>query len=126
MDDTCLYITLTLWDDDALGTIHILRQSLLGERGILKRQIYLYFYHISKTFRLKKEGGVKNDDFCFLSVKFIYFEKATKFCKIYTNYLFYVPSVKKLVKISQYFVAFSEYMNLTVVIFTQGYLGGQK
>ena len=45
-------------------------------------------------------------------IKFIYSEKATKFCEISTNYLSYVLSVKNKVEISQNFVAFSEYMNL--------------
>ena len=44
-------------------------------------------------------------------IKFIYSEKATKFCEISTNYLSYVLPVKKLVEISPNFVAFSEYMN---------------
>ena len=42
------------------------------------------------------------------NLKFIYSEKATKFCKIST-----VVPVKSTVEISQYFVAFSEYMNFT-------------
>jgi hypothetical protein len=41
----------------------------------------------------------------------IYFEKATKFCEIFTLLLSYVVPVKSKVKISQTFVAFSEYMN---------------
>ena len=44
-------------------------------------------------------------------VKFIYSEKATKFCEISINYLSYVFPVKYLVEILQNFVAFSEYMN---------------
>ena len=44
-------------------------------------------------------------------VKFIYFEKATKFCEISTLDLSYVVPVKSTVEISQNFVAFSEYMN---------------
>ena len=44
-------------------------------------------------------------------VKFIYSEKATKFCEIFTLLLFYVLSVKSKVKISQNSVAFSEYIN---------------
>ena len=44
-------------------------------------------------------------------IKFIYSEKATKFCEISTNYLSYVLRVKLLVEILQNFVAFSEYMN---------------
>ena len=44
-------------------------------------------------------------------LKFIYSEKATKFCKISTLILSYVVPVKSKVEISQNFVAFSEYMN---------------
>ena len=44
-------------------------------------------------------------------VKFIYSEKATKFCEIFTFLLSYVVPVKSKVKILQNFVAFSEYMN---------------
>ena len=44
-------------------------------------------------------------------VKFIYSEKATKFCEIFTLLLSYVVPVKSKVKISQNCVAFSEYMN---------------
>ena len=46
-------------------------------------------------------------------VKFIYSEKATKFCEISTLLLSYVVPVKSKVKISQNFVAFSEYVNFT-------------
>ena len=41
-------------------------------------------------------------------MKFIYSEKATKFCKIFTLLLSYVVPVKSKVKISQNFVAFSK------------------
>ena len=44
-------------------------------------------------------------------LKFIYSEKATKFCKIFNFLLSNVVPVKKKMKISQNFVAFSEYMN---------------
>ena len=44
-------------------------------------------------------------------VKFIYSEKATKFCEILTLVLSYVVPLKSKVKISQNFVAFSESMN---------------
>ena len=44
-------------------------------------------------------------------VKFIYSEKATKFCEISTLLLFNVVPVKSKEEISQNFVAFSEYMN---------------
>ena len=44
-------------------------------------------------------------------IKFIYSEKATKICEIFSLLLSYAVPVKSKVKISQYFVAFSEYMN---------------
>ena len=48
---------------------------------------------------------------CSCVLKFIYSEKATTFCEIFTLLLSYVVPVKSKVKISQNFVAFSEYMN---------------
>ena len=45
-------------------------------------------------------------------VKFIYSEKATKFCKISS----YEGTVKSTVEILQNFVAFSEYMNFIIVV----------
>ena len=53
---------------------------------------------------------------CQVSIKFIYSEKATKFCEIFTLLLSYVVPVKSKVKISQNCVAFSEYMNFTLFI----------
>ena len=55
-------------------------------------------------------------------LKFIYSEKATKFCEISTVDLSYVVPVKSKVEISQNFVAFSEYMNLKIVGFLLGVL----
>ena len=49
-------------------------------------------------------------------VKFIYSEKATKFCEIFTLFLSHVVPVKSNLKISQNFVAFSEYRNFTMKI----------
>ena len=46
-----------------------------------------------------------------LLVKFIYSEKATKFCEIFPLLLSTVHTDKSKGKISQHFVAFSEYMN---------------
>ena len=54
---------------------------------------------------------VKNGFALKLLLKFIYSEKATKFCKISTIDLFYVVTVKSTVEILQNFMAFSEYMN---------------
>ena len=47
----------------------------------------------------------------YVQLKFIYSEKATKFSEIFTLLLSYAVPVKSKVKISKYFVAFSEYMN---------------
>ena len=44
-------------------------------------------------------------------LKFIYSEKATKFCEIFPLLLTTVHTVESKGKISQNFVAFSEYMN---------------
>ena len=46
-------------------------------------------------------------------LKFIYFEKVTKFCEISTLLLSVCTVDKSKVEISQYFVAFSEYTNFT-------------
>ena len=45
------------------------------------------------------------------TLKFIYSEKATKFCEISTLDLTVLHTVKSKVEISQNVVAFSEYMN---------------
>ena len=50
-------------------------------------------------------------------LKFIYSEKATKLCEIFTLLLATVHTVKSKVKISQNFVAFSEYMNFNYLFF---------
>ena len=50
-------------------------------------------------------------------LKFMYFEKATKFCEIFTFLLSFVVLVKSKVNISQNFEAFSEYLNFTICMF---------
>ena len=50
----------------------------------------------------------------FKPVKFIYSEKATKFCEIFTYLLTATTLDKSKVKILQHFVPFSEYMNFSV------------
>ena len=50
-------------------------------------------------------------NFKILVVKFIYSEKATKFCEIFT--LLLTDTTQDKVKILQNFVAFLEYMNIT-------------
>ena len=60
-----------------------------------------------------------------LLVKFIYSEKATKFCEIFTLLLTDTTYDKSKVKILQNFVTFSEYMNFNYVDKMSG-RGGQK
>ena len=80
-------------------------------------------------YKLKNSLKTQKMHFCpFLSLKFIYSEKATKFSKISTNYLSYVLPVKELVEILQNLVAFSEYMNFNVSLaglfkYSQSFLG---
>ena len=62
---------------------------------------------VGKSENLRGEGA---------KVKFIYSEKATKFCEISTLDLSYVVQVKSTVEISQNFVAFSECMNFKMTL----------
>ena len=67
-----------------------------------------------KTFgKIQNLTGIKRNRKSRRKVKFIYSEKATKFCEIFTLLLTVCTVVKSKVKISQNFVAFSEYMNFT-------------
>ena len=49
----------------------------------------------------------------YIVIKFMYSDKATKFCEIFTFLLFYILPVKSKVKILQNFVGFSKYMKFT-------------
>ena len=51
--------------------------------------------------------------YIFEGLKFVYSEKATKFCKISTLLLSSMHTDKSKLEISQNFLAFSEYMNFT-------------
>ena len=67
---------------------------------------------IHKKFTTSKNPPGLRRNACWLNgIKFIYSEKAKKFCKIFTLLLTVCTVVKSKVKISQNFVAFSEYMN---------------
>ena len=59
----------------------------------------------------RPQGSFLSASFQSEKLKFIYYEKATKFCEISTIDLSYVVTVKSTAEISQHFVAFSEYMN---------------
>ena len=52
-------------------------------------------------------------------VKFIYSEKATKFCEIFTLLLTVCTVVKSKMKISRNFVAFSEYMHFMIIVYDE-------
>ena len=65
-----------------------------------------FIYYVST-----KGEGAGQEIVPFAYLKFIYSEKATKFCKIFPLLLTTVHTVKSKGKISQNFVAFSEYMN---------------
>ena len=61
------------------------------------------------------------------TIKFIHSKEATKFCKIFTLLLTGTTQDKSKVKISQNFVAFSEYMNYPFYCIKHYYLfGGWK
>ena len=57
-------------------------------------------------------------------VKFVYSEKATKIFEISTLLLSTVHTDKSKAEISQNFVAFSEYMNFTMVLWSHDILRG--
>ena len=82
--------------------------------SIRKRNKLLLVYK-SPIFRFclfpKKQFVAKFYPFKKYQIKFIYSEKATKFCEIFHVLLTTVHTVKSKGKISQNFVAFSEYMN---------------
>ena len=54
----------------------------------------------------------------FRPVKFVYSEKATKFCEIFPLLLTVCTEVKRKGKISKKCVAFSEYMNFEILNMT--------
>jgi hypothetical protein len=91
-----------------------LSQKLASSRNMNKIKCRLKHWRKNswkhRSIKIVAESRViwKIDDVC---IKFIYSEKATKFCEIFTLLLSYVVSVKSKVKISQNCVAFSEYMN---------------
>ena len=60
---------------------------------------------------MRRKISLQNEKWRQKVVKFIYSEKAAKFCEIFTLPLGGTTQDKSKVKISQNFVAFSEYMN---------------
>ena len=84
-------------------------KAIFGVLNSFRNQrIFLLIFAIaSEKWLIQKDKGTL---LCLL-FKFIYSEKSTKFCEIFTLLLSYVLPVKSKVKILQNFVAFSEYMN---------------
>ena len=70
---------------------------------------------MADTYSCNSKGGTLTsyEQAMGILLKFIYSEKATKFCKIFPLLLTTVHAVKSKGNISQNFVAFSEYMNFT-------------
>ena len=71
---------------------------------------------VVQKLKLEKKCFFKKWSPKLIYLKFIYFEKATKFCEISTVNLSYVVPVKSTVEISQNIVAFSKYMNFKYVV----------
>ena len=70
----------------------------------------------TSTFNLRNFWFQCSFFFYSLLVKFVYSEKATKFCEIFPLLLTTVHTVKSKRKISQNFVGFSEYMNFKAAV----------
>ena len=76
---------------------------------------YLLWYHWHNSAnRMGLDSGQHLNEIC-TCLKFIYSEKTTKFCEIFPLLLTFVFKSKE--KISQNFVAFSEYMNFKIKAF---------
>ena len=103
---TC-YKIHTLSKEHCLFIMLELVKNLIYQR----RQIPLTFETLKREIQ-KYYNSFANVRFFyyFIHLKFIYSDKATKFCEISTCSSYVVP-VKNKVKISQSFVAFSEYIN---------------
>ena len=82
--------------------------------------LYFYAFGTSKLLKLTHAFPVTHIldriDSGYFMVKFIHLEKATKFCEIFSLLLTGTTQDKRKVKISQNFLAFSEYMNFNKCI----------
>ena len=104
---TQLTLSIHIWNEHSCANQHVLTVFLLCHCSC-----WLTVPYIKLLLRL----GQWSQDFStnvvlFFSLKFMYSEKTTKFCKISTLLLSYVVPVKSKVEISQNFLTFSEYMN---------------
>ena len=83
-----------------------------------KSDLHLWNLMIFNEFSFKKNKKIYNVHV----VKFIYSEKATKFCEIFPLLLTVCTVVKSKGKISQNFVAFSEYLNFKLCLHIPKYI----
>ena len=74
---------------------------------------YDFFFTFAALWQIGSSGQHYFFEILLTVVKFIYSEKATKFCEIFTLLLTGTTKDKGKVKISQNFVAFTEYMTKT-------------
>ena len=84
-----------------MGLQIVYEKSSVRSLHIFLNAKHFYFRHFFLSF------------FVTVKLKFIYSEKATKFCEISNLLLTVCTVVKSKVEISQNFVAYSEYMNFT-------------
>ena len=87
----------------------------------MKKDLKTFLYHLRYVQYLKSKypGCQQANNFrarLDSELKFMYSEKATHFCEISNLLLSYVVPVTSKVEISQNFVAFSEYMNFTLLV----------
>ena len=111
-----LYELHTQGNDKFVYTCNSCNKSV--ETRYVQYSIMILFYIKNWSFppdNLTKHLALLRKDFL---IKFIYSEKATKFCKIFSLLLSYVVPVKNKVKILQNFVAFSEYNDFNRMFFT--------
>ena len=110
-------ILTKMFDSDPKIFAYYWRRKLGKSYTILYFQIGYFFllfsfYQNSLSFVAEWSFWINNSKFLILKiVKFIYSEKSTKFCEIFPLLLTVCTVVKSKGKISQNFVAFSEYMN---------------
>ena len=83
--------------------------NITGWRKLFSFSFILFWKTVSKFFFFI----IRKFFYFDIPLKFIYSKKATKFCEIFALLLTVCTVVKSKVKISQNFVAFSEYMNFT-------------
>ena len=91
---------------------HVKKKITFEIKTILRKLLNVFKFLNDRKIESQNKTPLKKDwSIVFLSLKFIYSEKATKFFEISTLLLTTVHTVKSKVKISQNFEAFSKYMN---------------